>query len=590
MFISIYKSAKSFRISGIAILAAMLLCSCSGHSVVSPITPLPESDKNQEQAEIPEQELTRDVFYDLLVASLGLRYQNWEQSYQATYSAALSSGDPRLTRQAAALALHIMRDYTKAAQASDLWRQQEPELEAARLIWITSYVGLGLVEQVLPEVQTYINTAQSPFEDRIKVISELLVGQTNDVAVAVMSQLQALYPQQEAVLLQSAVVAHYFQQMDLADKWLQQAITLKPGYEQAILLRYQVLRSEQGSEQADNYLLQAMQDASPARLLRNQYLWSLYQQQNYEKVVSQTSNLSRKHKDDASAWFVRGVSLLNLEKYKLAQRALQRVLAIDANDDRAKYQLGIAAYQQQNYQQAIDWHRQVTDAELLFGARLEIARSLAKAYPGKVGVRRALRQLESVEAKNNLEFRRFALLRHQILQLDQQSIQALGYMSDALAVYPDDASLLYARGLVASELMEVDIAEADLRRVIELQPKNATALNALGYTLADLTNRYAEARELIEQALLLQPDSFYILDSMGWVLFKQGEFELAVDYLQRAYAQAPEAEIAAHLGEVLYASGSKQRAEEIWMLAIEQYPDNDILKRVIKKYLPEEPK
>jgi len=128
------------------------------------------------------------------------------------------------------------------------------------------------------------------------------------------------------------------------------------------------------------------------------------------------------------------------------------------------------------------------------------------------------------------------------------------------------------------------VLEANLRKVIELRPEHAHAYNALGYTLADRTDRLQEAYELIDKALKLSPDDPFIQDSMGWVLFRLGRAPEAREYLEKAFKRRPDPEIAAHLGEVLWNQGQHDEAQRIWRLTLEQHPGNETLQAVIKKF------
>jgi len=143
----------------------------------------------------------------------------------------------------------------------------------------------------------------------------------------------------------------------------------------------------------------------------------------------------------------------------------------------------------------------------------------------------------------------------------EESFQLL---EEALANMPKSIAVLYAHALLAAELGRVDIAEKDLRLVIVAQPENAAALNALGYTLADQTERYEEAEALIRQAYILQPDEASIVDSMGWVAFRLGRLPESVEFLQKAWQLDKNPEIAAHLGEVLWVGGNRDEAMAIW--------------------------
>jgi Flp pilus assembly protein TadD len=149
-----------------------------------------------------------------------------------------------------------------------------------------------------------------------------------------------------------------------------------------------------------------------------------------------------------------------------------------------------------------------------------------------------------------------------------------------------DSALLYNRAMLAEQMGRLDILEADLRAVIEREPDNAQALNALGYTLADRTDRYAEAHALIQRALAASPNDFFILDSMGWVLYRLGRLEESVTYLEKARALRNDPEVAAHLGEVLWVLGRKDDARQIWNTALEQHPQDTRILDAIKRLAP----
>ena len=156
--------------------------------------------------------------------------------------------------------------------------------------------------------------------------------------------------------------------------------------------------------------------------------------------------------------------------------------------------------------------------------------------------------------------------------------------SRALMQKPDDTTLLYARGLMAEKADQLKLAEADLRKVIELDPKSADALNALGYTLADRTDRYEEALGYILRASELVPDDPAILDSLGWVNYRMGRMDEAMKWLSKAFEKLEDAEIAAHYGEVLWVNGQKDKAREIWAKGKKQNAKNPVLIETLKRF------
>jgi tetratricopeptide (TPR) repeat protein len=177
-------------------------------------------------------------------------------------------------------------------------------------------------------------------------------------------------------------------------------------------------------------------------------------------------------------------------------------------------------------------------------------------------------------------------LEAQLLAGHKQYDAALLVYAHGLGVFDADPELLYGRALLLESMDRIADSEADLRGILEIDPDNAEALNALGYTLADRTKRYAEAKGLIERALILQPDTPAFLDSLGWVQHRLGHDAEAVRNLRRAFALQKDAEIAAHLGEVLWLQGDKENARRIWQQGQVLDKDNPALQRVIDTYKP----
>ena len=172
----------------------------------------------------------------------------------------------------------------------------------------------------------------------------------------------------------------------------------------------------------------------------------------------------------------------------------------------------------------------------------------------------------------------------QILQDAGRREEAMQLLDEALGVIPEDTGLRYSRALLAVGLGRLELAESDLRRIISVQPENAAAINALGYTLADLTERYDEAEQLILQAYELQPEDPSIIDSMGWISYRLGRLREAEKYMREAWTAMRNAEVAAHLGEVLWARGQKDEARSLWKLGLEMEDDNEVLINTMKRF------
>src|SRR5882762_61162 len=218
------------------------------------------------------------------------------------------------------------------------------------------------------------------------------------------------------------------------------------------------------------------------------------------------------------------------------------------------------------------------------------------AFPAAQGLRRygevlarqgkldeARVRLQQAAAKNSQQRVQLILAEAQLLRDANQPKTAFDLVGQALDRVPNNPELLYDYAMLAEKIERVDILEASLRKLIEIRPEHAHAYNALGYSLADRNQRLPEARELIEKALQLAPDDSFIIDSMGWVLYRMGNLKDSLGYLRRAFAGRPDPEIAAHLGEVLWAMGERAEAERVWGDATRETPDNETLANTIKR-------
>ena len=264
-------------------------------------------------------------------------------------------------------------------------------------------------------------------------------------------------------------------------------------------------------------------------------------------------------------------------------RSFRRVLDLGAKDpDSVRFYLGSINEERKSYDQAMEWFRQVGEGEQFMPAQARIA--LVMARQGKLAEARSF--LQGLTPGNPQQQVLLVQTEAQILRDSTAFRDAFNLLGEALAKLPDNPDLLYDHAMAAEKVDRIDVLETNLRKLISIRPDHAHAYNALGYTLADRTDRLKEAHGLIETALKLSPDDPFIMDSMGWVLYRMGDLKGGHDYLARAYKTRPDAEIAAHLGEVLWHQGRRDEAEKLWRSALKESPANEVLQGVLKKYLP----
>ncbi len=260
-----------------------------------------------------------------------------------------------------------------------------------------------------------------------------------------------------------------------------------------------------------------------------------------------------------------------------AQRRLEQIVALPSSiprdDTPALLFLAQIAEESQRFNEAIDWLAKVPAGDGRLPATIRQAVLLAKTK--RLEAARAL--LNEFETSRTRERAQLISAEAMILRDAQRPQEAVAVLDEGLKKLPDQPELLYDYAMATERLDRLEDTERALRRLMELHPDNAHAFNALGYTLADRNIRLAEARSLIEEALRLAPDDAQIIDSMGWVLFRLGDYEGAVTQLQRAYALQPDAEVAAHLGEALWVSGRRDEARQLLEDARRKAPDNTVL-------------
>ncbi len=256
-----------------------------------------------------------------------------------------------------------------------------------------------------------------------------------------------------------------------------------------------------------------------------------------------------------------------------------RYLQLAPGGDQARIYLSDIEHRQGNYVSASDYLYGVASRQYYLDAQLRLATLLAKRYEVDTGVRH-LQQIDVVsdEDKIRLILQKDALFR----EYDRYS-QSKQVLDEGLEQFPNHPDLLYNRGLVNAQMNRIDLHEQDMLKLIEIEPDNAHAYNAFGYVLADKTDRLEEAMALIRKANDLLPDNPFILDSMGWVHFRLGNNSKAIEYLALALGVRQDAEIAAHLGEVLWVAGNREEARKIWAKGIEWDPENGILKQTIER-------
>ncbi|MEW6512684.1 MAG: tetratricopeptide repeat protein [Pseudomonadota bacterium] len=545
-----------------------------------------EQAREQERAlaKLPNVELTPKLLYGFLLAEMAGQRGQVADSAELYLELAKETRDPRIARRATEIALHSRRLDT-ALQAARIWQETDPDATAARqaMIGLLAAVGkfdelkaalpplLAAEPQLLPRNLLHLNRLFSRGGDR-QAVREIIDGVTAP---------HLNLPEAHFARAQAAFEAR---DLPAARESIRRALELRSNWEAAALFRAQLTEDRSEALTTLGLFIAANPQAREARLA---YARALAGDKRYAEARREFRILLDQSAVDPAksgdVVFAVAVLSLQLNDTQDAEKHLRRLVEIGhAESDKARFYLGQIAEDGKRWDEALKWFGEVGRGEHYLTARLHAANVMSKQ--GKLDAAR--QHLAASEAANPRERTQLLIGESQLLREAGRVADAHATLTAALEQQPDQPELMYEVALLAEKLGRVDELESRLRRLIEIKPDHAHALNALGFSLADRNLRLDEARKLIDQALELAPNDPFILDSKGWVLFRQGDAEGALDVLKRAFGIRADPEIAAHIGEVLWSLGRRDEARRTWDMALKEHPANEALAATIKRLSP----
>jgi len=533
--------------------------------------------------ELPKVELTAQTLFQFLASEIAAQRGQPALAVEGVLDLAKSSRDPRLAKRATELALQARLE-SRALEAARLWLILDPAEVRARQTITALLVGSGYLGEAKVHLERLLADEGENIGSAFLSLHQVLARQSNKAAVLVLvEELAKPYPQVPEAHFALAQAAWGAERDEQALREIVEALRLRPNWEMAALFQGQILQRATAAQALDFFkdYLESFPKALDVRLT---YARLLVAEKRYVDARSQFEKLIADFPGNAEVSVALGLLSLQLHDFDKAELYLKRALAEKYRDANAvRMYLGQLEEERKRYGEAATWYGSVTASEHQLAAQLKYAAMLAKQNL----TAEALQHLHQINAPSNQQRVQVIVAEAQILRASKAYQEAYDLLTKALEKLPNYPDLLYDRAMVAEKVGRLDTLEQDLRKLIQLKPDYAHAYNALGYTLAARGERLEEAAQLIEKALKLTPDDPFILDSMGWVYFRQGASDKALPLLRRAYAEQPDPEIAAHLGEVLWSQGGREEADKLWQAALKENPDNEVLLDVIKRFKPQ---
>ena len=579
---------KSPKLAGLLLL--MVLAGCAqmspptaaetpAESADSGSDAAPVADEKQDKAALPPQSLSEEMLFDFLMGEIGLQRRRADIANGAYTHLLKLTRDPRVARRATEIGL-VTGNTKGAIDGAKQWSESDPASIQARHMLVALLLKEGRYDEAGPVVQQVFAALPNQIPQIWLELHDLMIKQSDREGVLVFSQtLAEPYPLVAEAHFTVGSLAWRAGRYDLALQEIEAAERLRPDWEIAALFHTQILQRT-SMDAARNYLADYLKRYPNAKEVRQNYARLLVTAKQYPLAREQMKILVDANPSNPDAWLAYAGLSLEMKDPATAVTALLQVQKLPMRDPSgAAFMRGQSYEDMGRYDEAAKAFLSIGQGERYLAAQARYTRLLAKQ--GKL--EQALQHLDTLPTSSNEQKISVLQLKVQTLRDAKQFGRAMSLLDDALKQYPGNTDLLYDRAMVAERLDKIAESERDLREILRLKPDDPMTLNALGYTLADRTDRLAEALVLIEKALKAQPNDPYILDSMGWVKYRMGKLDESLDYLNRAYALKTDPEIAAHLGEVLWAMGRQGEARTTWQGSLKDNPGHEALMQVIQR-------
>ncbi len=541
-----------------------------------------EITQDSAKLDLPNVALDDDMLYQFLLGDIALQRGRPEMAAQTYLELAKKTRDPRVARRAAQLA-YDSRQLDKSVEAFGLWQELEPTAPVAKQMLVSLLISGGKFKEARPYVDQLIVAAPKNAGSAFMMIQSLLVrAPDKNAALTWIQEVSHPYPKVAEAHWAVAQVAMSAGNKELALSEIHQSVTLRPDWDMATMFEAQLRLPDDPANALEQ--LRKFSEAYPNNKdVRLFYARTLLDQKRYAEAREQFQKLLSADPDNVELAFAVALLSLQLGELDRAEKELQETLARGKKDaDTVHYYLGQLEEAKKDNVTALAQYHLVLEGDYVFSARMREAYLLNKA--GMLNEARAV--LKSTPMGDEQQQVTLIIVDAQMLRDARQFDTSYQVLSEALKTFPNQQQLMFEVAMAADKLGKNEVFEQTLRKLLQVAPGHAQAYNALGYSLLERNVRLEEGMQLVEKAYQIEPDDAAIIDSVGWGYYRLGKLDKSAEYLRRAFAANPDPEIAAHLGEVLWSQGNQDEAKKIWHEAEKSNPENDVLRSIVKKFIP----
>lgn len=517
----------------------------------------PASHTDEEPTATPSYAYADSALSDILIAEVSMQRELFPLGLGYYQQHAAQSKSPAISEQATLLALHV-GDADAALDAANHWLEQAPRDATAHEAAALALIMLEQTDAATEHVDQLLLLEPEYGLTSLLTHSQGIGEHHTDLLVAILASLAEQHPQQGTLWYAKSLQQQKQQEPKPALRSLNKALRINPDHVEAQLLKSRLLFDTGRQQKALRYSQQQMRLSPKELRFQAQHIRLLVEGRKENRAQQALQALATQHPDEQELRLALAVFAMEQGLWETAQDALEQLLVEGYRQDDIRLYLAHNAEQMQDYDAALFYYEKTQSREAKLKAGFQAARlyHLQKNYEAS---NNTFKQLRSEYPEQSLDL----YLVEADLWRPESPDTALAILTAARQQHPDNQDLLYFHALMAEQTGDISQAEQDLHQILQHDPLNAAALNALGYILTDNTERHQEAYGYIKQALRLEPDNPAILDSKGWVLFNLGRHEEALEYLQRSYDSMKEDEVAQHLIEVLQALGQEEAAQAI---------------------------